>query len=388
MFKCSDMMNLPSLSKAELLSGEKGMNNEIRWVYKPESMDFDRWIKGGELLIISKPLLSCRDFDMLRLIQKAVRYRMSGAIVLVGEAFIKRISQEVLAFSDRYQFPVFSLPWTVPLIDVFEEMGNAIVYHQTVENSQDNIISHIIFDKSINAQMLYAEGERIGYDITAPQQMIVICADTPYQHFSSSYKLTEDIKKIFDSNSLQLLVKIYSKYLIGITKPYDSEKLKNAVEQTAELLKSRFPKTNFITVVGRVCKRAEDLPKSYREAVKCTELADRSGEIIFYDRLGFYRLLLSFENDRVLGEYAESILGPLIEYDHNNHSEMLKTLECYLKNGCSMISTAEKLHAHKNTVRYRLQRIEMILNCLLSDPQQCLELYNALLIWNYLSRLK
>ena len=51
MFQCRDLLTLPSLSKAKLLAGANGMTNGIRWVYKPESMHFAKWVKGRELKI-------------------------------------------------------------------------------------------------------------------------------------------------------------------------------------------------------------------------------------------------------------------------------------------------------------------------------------------------
>lgn len=57
MFRCKDLLLLPSMAKARPLAGKEGMNNLIRWVYKPEDMNFSKWVHGNELLIVSLPVI-------------------------------------------------------------------------------------------------------------------------------------------------------------------------------------------------------------------------------------------------------------------------------------------------------------------------------------------
>ena len=52
MFQCKDLLTLPSMAKARIIAGKSGLSNRIRWVYKPENMNFAKWVKGQELLII------------------------------------------------------------------------------------------------------------------------------------------------------------------------------------------------------------------------------------------------------------------------------------------------------------------------------------------------
>ena len=51
MFQCKDLLTLPSMAKARIIAGKSGLSNRIRWVYKPENMNFAKWVKGQELLI-------------------------------------------------------------------------------------------------------------------------------------------------------------------------------------------------------------------------------------------------------------------------------------------------------------------------------------------------
>jgi hypothetical protein len=69
--------------------------------------------------------------------------------------------------------------------------------------------------------------------------------------------------------------------------------------------------------------------------------------------------------------------GPLARldiYDLEHQSNLLETLDCWLQQFGDVTSTAERLHVHKNTLRYRLRRIEEVSEVALDDPGQRFEL--------------
>ncbi len=69
--------------------------------------------------------------------------------------------------------------------------------------------------------------------------------------------------------------------------------------------------------------------------------------------------------------------GPLARleaYDLEHQSNLVETLDCWLQHFGDITSTAEHLHVHKNTLRYRLRRIEEVSGVTLDDPEQRFEL--------------
>ena len=86
--------------------------------------------------------------------------------------------------------------------------------------------------------------------------------------------------------------------------------------------------------------------------------------------------LVSILPDRVRRQYAERVLGPVLEYDVD--SVLLSTLEEFLAQGGSWNKTAEVLHVHLNTVRYRIKRVEELLGRDLGSTTDRLDVYLAL----------
>ena len=77
--------------------------------------------------------------------------------------------------------------------------------------------------------------------------------------------------------------------------------------------------------------------------------------------------------------FIHPALDLLEEADEREHSNHLADLEAYLSSGRNATATARALHVHKNTMYYRLQRIEQITGIDLSNEETCFALQLALL---------
>lgn len=78
-------------------------------------------------------------------------------------------------------------------------------------------------------------------------------------------------------------------------------------------------------------------------------------------KLGIYRVLASSTETARLAELRDQILGPLLAYDHKHRSDLVRTLDCFLRNGMRAKETARELVIHVNSLAYRLRRAEEIL---------------------------
>ena len=75
---------------------------------------------------------------------------------------------------------------------------------------------------------------------------------------------------------------------------------------------------------------------------------------------------------------VDRVLGPLIAYDARHKAEMIKTLDAYLQCDRSWVATASTLNVHRQTVVYRIQRIEQITGRTISETATIAELWLAL----------
>ncbi|MBF6301023.1 helix-turn-helix domain-containing protein [Nocardia amamiensis] len=77
-------------------------------------------------------------------------------------------------------------------------------------------------------------------------------------------------------------------------------------------------------------------------------------------------------------ELADDILGPVLQLPPEDRDTLLDTLELWFECGGSNTEVAQRLHYHRNTVHYRLRRIETLTGRRCADPKSAAELYLAL----------
>ncbi|MEU7556166.1 helix-turn-helix domain-containing protein [Streptomyces sp. NPDC044571] len=122
-----------------------------------------------------------------------------------------------------------------------------------------------------------------------------------------------------------------------------------------------------------------ELPGAYDEAVRCLEALHALGHTgcgAGLPDLGFLGLLLGDGAD--VGAYVDTVLGPVLEYDAQRGTELVRTLEAYFAQGTSLTRTKDALHVHVNTVVQRLDRIGRILGADWNSPAGALEIQLAL----------
>jgi len=101
-----------------------------------------------------------------------------------------------------------------------------------------------------------------------------------------------------------------------------------------------------------------------------------------YDDLGIYALLYEKRDKDQLADFADRWLGPLLE-----HGELTQTLRVLLETG-GPSAAATALFVHISTLKYRLRKIESILEVDLSDPEVCFNLRLAFKILAVRERLE
>lgn len=426
MFECKDLLTLPSMAQAKIIAGKSGLSNSIRWVYKPENMNFAKWVKGQELLIISTPVIQSEDFNLSLVIKKANKLNMSGALLLTGDKYIASIDSSVVSYANLNNFPIFVISGEIPLVDIFEEIGHAIAYNKNSDALSDDILSGIIFGKNINADAFAMKFSEAGYALDGKNRMftINIHGDRRIEEYEYDTVISK-IKNEFNSGNMNALLSRYGNNIVGcfclkkgemdvsgrsadvnmsgnnISEiiPVDSsmknildtdtvsesdkkEVLAKIYKSLSEYLYSISSDIKLVIGVGRAYEGIGDLQKSFTEASRCVILSEKmnmSGRVFWYEEMGIYNLFSELADKKVMQEFIDNTLGVIIEYDMNNNSKLLETLKAYLWNNNSLIHASEQLYTHRNTVKYRVQRISQLTGRDFDDAITRLEFMNAII---------
>jgi len=102
----------------------------------------------------------------------------------------------------------------------------------------------------------------------------------------------------------------------------------------------------------------------------------RWGQVVVVPELGLTGLLAAVADERLV-DYAQRLLGPLVEHDRARNGSLVSTLRAYLETG-EQQEAAKRLRVHPNTLRYRLDRIREIGGFELEEAETRLNLAVAL----------
>jgi purine catabolism regulator len=92
--------------------------------------------------------------------------------------------------------------------------------------------------------------------------------------------------------------------------------------------------------------------------------------------LGVFSLLLSLQDHDALALYCEDVLGPIER--HRGSAELLRSLEEFIEHNGHWEAAARALFCHRQTLRYRIGRIETLTGRDLKAARDRIEFWLAL----------
>ena len=104
-----------------------------------------------------------------------------------------------------------------------------------------------------------------------------------------------------------------------------------------------------------------DLHRAGAEALLAANVAEARGRrALSFEETGAYRLLLPAmsEDPTELERFYDETVAPLVAYDEQYETELVRTLETFLDADGNVAGTAERLFTHRHTIRYRLERVK------------------------------
>jgi PucR family transcriptional regulator, purine catabolism regulatory protein len=136
---------------------------------------------------------------------------------------------------------------------------------------------------------------------------------------------------------------------------------RRAAEGVLRELQAGMPGHTFAIGRSRVAADPLDLHRAANEALLAVNVAEGDEErpLLAFEQTGAYRLLLSAmsEDPAELQRFYAETVEPLVAYDDQYETELVRTVEAFLDNDGNVAGTAQKLFTHRHTIRYRLERV-------------------------------
>ncbi len=397
-----DILKLETLKEMKLVGGNTGLEKCIEWVYVSECLEDPlegiKWLQGGEIVIITGVGIKSDSSVLTKLIEGISKRGGAALIVNVGR-YIKEIPKQAIEKADSLELPLFTLPWEVRLVEVSKEISNTIILARIEEKFMNDFLNNVLFGQMDLGINIKEKASYFGYNLQGRCCICIIKINNSkggakmqsLEDEISISKVKLTFRKLVQDTLLKYSLKVpiidNDDEIIFLNRAEENSmnRLNKALMEIQEMIKSRH--MNGISTNIGIGNGYEDMnlmKDSFNEAkividsLKCEGLTQ---VIRKYSEIGVYSLIFGIENKKILEDYCRQVIGPIIEKSNKNKDiSSIEILDMYLNENCNVSIAAEKLYLHRNTLTYRIKKIEQLLNCNLHNFEECLKIKMALYI--------
>lgn len=388
---CKDLLNLKQFQKVKLHAGEKGLERVITYPYVGQTASVSEWVHGGELLFITGV---AHDINSLpQLLQECIAKKLSGLVVLTGSEYIEKLPQELLDMANDADFPLFSMPWDLRLIDVTKEITRLIDYDQIESKKIHRLLNYLIFTADTEDKPTFDHEALVNLKISNYNLVAIFVSSKSLSQISDTQEtdLQHYLKELCDARNIPCYSMIYGNKVVLLISARTQKELEiyiSYLEKVHESLSILCNDNKLLLAMGDIHRGPAQIRTSSKEAAATITILQKTGikQICRYKNLGLYRLFLQMKPSE-MQYYYHSQLDNLIDYDKKYNTECVETLKVFLDCFNNISKASRMLVIHRNTLLYRITKIEEVLGRSLSNPTLCIELHLALAIKNYLESL-
>jgi purine catabolism regulator len=141
--------------------------------------------------------------------------------------------------------------------------------------------------------------------------------------------------------------------------------------------------------VGRAYAGVQGVERATHEAQQALEIARSlggGGRTLHFEELGILRLLFQLRDNSELVSFFNDLVGKLHAHDERHNTDLVNSLEAFFDCNGNHVRTAQRLHLHRNTLLYRLDRARHVLEVDFDDAETRLALQVALKIGRVIGR--
>jgi len=378
-FTIEDMLTISEERyKMSLIAGKQGWSNSISWLMMLEDLTIIQNFKGKELAVTTG--LGFQSVESLEKLAEALSETGASGLLINTGKYISEIPQSVISYCDENDLPLLTVPWEIYLADMIKDLSVQIFMQSVADEQISSAFIHAI-ESPLSADQ-YSRDLLAYYDTDGTFQIALITSEDLDRMDTVERKRISFRMQLFLTNLThngQFFY--YDSCFVVIMNDIGREQCEEIIEAFAARLRSRMAQKKIWIGIGSQVTGIGNLHIAYRRALAAVKMARSEGEpIMYFDRMGMYRLLYSVDDQMLLKELSDEILRPLMDHDEQRDAGYVETLECYLRNGGSIKAVSEEMFIHRNTLIYRMNNIKKLLGCSLESSQDRMKYLIACMI--------
>ena len=245
--------------------------------------------------------------------------------------------------------------YTVGKIAAFQIQTLLIAYKERFD--KDNFVKNLLLDNLLLVD-IYNRSQKLHIETDA--RRVVIIAETDINNEVNALEL---LKNMFAGRPNDFVTAVDEKNIIVVKRVEDGEGY-DEVRKTAckvfDLFNAKRKGTDIIHVsYGTIVKEIRDVSRSYKEAKMALDVGRiffDDQNVIAYSALGIGRLIYQLPMS-LCNMFIKEVFGDKIP-DILDDEEAMSTISKFFENNLNISETARQLYVHRNTLVYRLERIQ------------------------------
>jgi PucR family transcriptional regulator, purine catabolism regulatory protein len=506
-----ELLRLPVLKEAKVISGDKGLDSIVRFIDIMEVPDVTGWLREGELLLTTAYSIR-HDLALLPKLVESLAEAGAAALAIKPERFLQDMPEEMIQMSNACNLPIIEIPSGIPYMDITHAVMEQIIDKQasllrrsdevyktlttlvlensgiqavadtvaglvkspirviintgeTIVSSPQNVTSHsspdtrnwdIVVDKQfvgkliidkrhldelelicveharlvfslelmrrktawdteiklrgdfieelltglpLSEQEVVNKGRQLGLTPDCVWEIAIIEADKPLFDQSCPYmvKLDELIKHESQRRNLKSHIHKQGNRIVLLLASHNKGKSSGEHASRSQHSKS------WAQILSPIVKDWKGLrigyggecllwtiQRSYLEAKKAIRIGvrlNKNQQDFTYEDFEMFQLLIDASEFINMDAFVQKKIGMLCDYDKEHNTDFVATFYYYLASGGSLLETAKELFIHRNSVKYRMDRIREIAGIDLENYQERF-VYYFCLIYYFIKKTK
>jgi len=215
----------------------------------------------------------------------------------------------------------------------------------------------------MNSALLLANLKRIGWNMNDDYRIILVNLP-PESRKVSDYLY--NYENIFAESYSDLLAMHYNDYILILLHGAGC----TVFERSRKLMEQQLLMDDAVAAVGKIFCGLSELKIQYELAVLPMHMRTHTEPICMYTEAAERHLISELSTCFPIHAACHYAAVRIFEFDQQNGTDFLRTLETYLLNNQSLKESANALFVHRNTVTYRLARISNICQINFDDPTE------------------
>ncbi|MCD7836503.1 MAG: helix-turn-helix domain-containing protein [Lachnospiraceae bacterium] len=265
---------------------------------------------------------------------------------------------------------------------VLQLQGLLVAYKERFD--KDNFIKNLLLDNLLLVD-IYSRSKKLHIQADVPRIVLIIESER-----NREYNVLELMRAHFGSSSRDFVTAVDENDVIVVKEVSDADSVKE-VEKTAANIQTFLQKENIRdarVAYGTVVSEIKEVSRSYKEAKMALDVGkiffdDRN--VIAYSELGIGRLIYQLPIP-LCKMFIKEIFGGRSPDEFDD--ETLTTINKFFENSLNVSETSRQLFIHRNTLVYRLDKLQKTTGLDLRVFEDAITFKIALMVVKYMKYME